>query len=147
MRNAAPAAGRLPATIVPPPCLRRERVADRGFERLERERLREIRKRAEAGERRLGWKDADADHRDRRLLLSDDPGLLEARGRRGLEQKEIARRRRHIAAAEHERLVSEPVEKDDQQTPNVWIRFAEEDARHTASSSSPPHDVSRLAPR
>src|SRR5258708_12688115 len=89
MRKTAPPAGRLPATIVAPPCLRRERVADRGFERLERERLREIRERAETGERRLGRKDADADHRDRRLLLADDPGPVEARGRRGPDQQDI----------------------------------------------------------
>src|SRR5712692_1225258 len=70
----------------------RERNFDRSVEVVQGKRLRKVGERTEGEEARLGRQDADADHRDRRLALPHDARLLEAGGRRRLEQEKIARR-------------------------------------------------------
>jgi hypothetical protein len=118
------------------------RMSDRGEGRLESaaqllvcERFGQVGEWAACEEASVSGERAYADDRECRIVFACDLGLLQSRLGGGIEQEEIGGRRDRRAAVQHDRRVSALLEQRDEQSSDLWICFAEEDACHLLGRS------------
>ena len=98
---------------------------------FDRERLLQVPERS-AGEEAAGIRER-VEREDGKVweVRADEPCLLEAHRRLRLDEQEIRARRNRDVRVEHDHFVPKPLEEKHEQPPDIWIRLADQDFRHS----------------